>query len=378
MRSEQQAWNVEEAHKSVYAWQHIFIPIVAIYDPDEAIEWYRETLASQGGVGNTSEQFNVYYLIHGIKTVGLRTNAIWAENGASATVYERDGVYTAVCWNPTASAVRYTFRNARGVVGSAVIPACSLVAVDPTVVTENVQTYRDSRDVSVEAYAELTNGTAENGAIVFDGGSAVYLLSCGASEDYRKIVLHGSLENARLVIDGAEYALSSTEEGWETAPVVVTFQHRIEIFASAGALTGITFEAITLKKAEVRATAQASSCENATNVAQNAVDGDPLTRWESAQGSDEEWLVVCLSEAVTVYQMRIFWEAASAAEYTVSFSLTGEDWQQVFAGTFAQNGNREDVITPETVMQVKYIKIEGIRRSTAYGYSIYEIELYSV
>ncbi|MDE6677121.1 MAG: hypothetical protein K2K12_05365, partial [Clostridia bacterium] len=73
MRKEQGFWEVEEAHQKIYAWQHIFIPIIAIYDADEAIEWYEQTLIEQGNVGNTSEQFNVYWLIHGMKSTGLRT-----------------------------------------------------------------------------------------------------------------------------------------------------------------------------------------------------------------------------------------------------------------------------------------------------------------
>lgn len=379
MKREQALWNVEESHKSIYAWQHIFIPIVAIYDADEAIDWYRQVLSEQGNVGNTSEQFNVYYLIHGMKSVGLRSTDIWAENGASATIYQKDGGYTAVCWNPASEPVRYTFRNRGGVVGSAVIPARSLVNVDPTTVTENIRTYCDSQSATVGSYSQSQGVSLTDGGLLFaEGGGVTYRFACGASEEYCRIVLRGSLTNARLLIDGSETALSATENGWQTAPLIITFKHIFEIRASGGTLTAISFEPVALQKLDITGAVASASSANGANTAALAVDGDATTRWESQHGSDEEWLVIELPQEISVYQMRILWEAASAAQYSVSFSLTGEDgdWTQVFTGTFSQGGNRSDTVTPDVVMLTKFVRIEGIRRLTGYGYSIFEIELF--
>ncbi|MDE6677291.1 MAG: hypothetical protein K2K12_06250, partial [Clostridia bacterium] len=65
--------------------------------------------------------------------------------------------------------------------------------------------------------------------------------------------------------------------------------------------------------------------------------------------------------------------------FKVYFSDTGkgDDWQQVYHGESSQ-GARTDSIAPSEVRQVKYIKIEGIRRTTNYGYSIYEVSLYNL
>lgn len=379
MKTEQAGWNTEEAHKTIYAWQHIFIPIVAAYDADEAIRWYDEVLAEQGNVGNTSEQFNVYYIIHGLKSTGARTTDIWAENGASATVYKKDGAYSAICWNPTGEAVRYIFRSEGGVTGSALVPARSLVLVDPTQITEEFETYRDGSSVKPADYARGEGVTVHGESLGFENGRAEYLLSCGDDEDYRRIVMKGDLEGARLFVDGEEYALTQKEKGVSSAPCILTFRHRIEIRARSGTLEEIAFEKIELTKLDLAgATARASSENNAENTAQKAVDGDPSTRWESVHGSDGESLLICLPEAVEVYQMKILWEAASAAEYTVSFSLTGEEgsFTRVFEGTFSQGGNRTDTVTPSEIFQTKYILIEGAKRLTAYGYSIFEIELF--
>ena len=380
MRHEQGIWELEDAHKKIYAWQHIFIPIIAIYDADEAIEWYEQTLKEQGNVGNTSEQFNVYWLIHGMKSTGVRTTDIWAENGATATVYEKKGVYKAVCWNPTSEPLRITFRNKDGVVGSALVPACSLVTADPTKVTESFISYSDSTTVKVKDYASLDKATENNGSITFSqGASAKYLISCGTQENYCKVVLTGNLQNAVLKVDGVSYPLTATSTGYETSPVVLTFKHEFEIYADGGSLTDIKLQTLELKEININGATATASTANGANTAALAVDGKEGTRWESKHGSDDEWLIIELPQAVTVYQMRIIWEAASAAEYKVYFSDTGkeDDWQQVYHGEYSQ-GARTDKIAPDEVRQVKYIKIEGLRRTTNYGYSIYEVSLYGL
>lgn len=377
MRAEQAMWEVEESSKEIHAWQHIFIPIVAIYNAEEAIEWYEETLAKEGHVGEVSEQFNVYYLIHGMNSLGVRSTDIWAENGESATVYEKDGGYRAVCWNSTSEAKRFVFRNADGVVGSALIPACTLATVDPIAVTEKIETYTDSTSFTVADYALIENAELRQGSLVFGAeGSAEYLLSCGAKEGFCKIVLEGDLEGAELYVDGVSYALTATENGYETAPVSLTFKHTVTVRAEGGTLNGFAFVPLSLVKADIGGATATASSELNGNYAQNAVDGDGNSRWESVHGSDGETLVLALSEQITVYQLRIVWEAASAADYAVYFSETGEDWTAVAEVTSSQ-GARTDTVTVNGIANVKYIKIECRSRTTNYGYSIFEIEIYN-
>lgn len=379
MRRDQGMWNVEEAHKKIYAWQHIFIPIVAIYDADEAIEWYEQTLAEQGNVGNNSEQFNVYWLIHGMKSMGVRTTEIRAENGASATVYKNNGKYTAVCWNPTAKPVRYTFRNNGGVVGSALVPACSLVTADPTKVTDSFAEYADSDSVAVADYAEAKGVSGTSSLTFGKGGSVKYLLSCGAREDYVKVVLGGTLTGAKLYIDGVQTALTKTSNGYESAPIVLTFKHTVEIRADGGALTSISLKTQTLKKADTSGATVTTNSENGNeHVIGRMMDGNEDTRWESKHGVDDVWVEIALTKAVTVYQLRIKWEAASAAEYKVYFATDdSKSWQEV-AHVQSSSGARTDSVSPSEILPVKYILIQCLRRTTTYGYSIFELSLYNL
>ena len=50
--------------------------------------------------------------VHAMKSLGVRTTEVWAENGLPATVYkDGSGAYTAICWNPTEQAMTFTFRS---------------------------------------------------------------------------------------------------------------------------------------------------------------------------------------------------------------------------------------------------------------------------
>ncbi|MDE5722361.1 MAG: discoidin domain-containing protein [Clostridia bacterium] len=377
MRKEQAGWDVSENEKEIYAWQHIFIPIVAIYDADEAIAWYEEVLRTQGNVGNDSEQFNVYWLIHGMKSTGVRTTDIWAENGESATVYQKDGAYNALCWNPTNQPKKFIFRNKDGVLGYAIVPAQSLVSCNPLKNTDKFEVYTDIGNFSLENINNGKNASVKDGKLVFGtDGSADYLVAFGREEVYRKIKISTASEGVKLFIDGTEIPLIKTASGFESSPVAFTFKHTLTVSGNNASIEAVTFEQLTLLKSSVQMSASASS-EDGANKAGNAVDGDMTTRWESKHGNDGEWLEIELSELTEIYQMKIFWEAASASEYKVSFSETGEDdWVEVLNASYS-GGARTDTFTPTTVMNVKYIRIQGVKRATDYGYSIYEVEIFN-
>lgn len=379
MRKEQAGWDVSEAEKEIHAWQHIFIPITAIYDADEAISWYEEVLKKQGNVGNTSEQFNVYWLIHGMKSTGVRTTDIWAENGASATVYEKDGKYSALCWNPAGAPKKFVFRNKDGITGSAVVPANGLVTCDPTKDTLKFASYTEVSDFALDNVSESVNSDISGGELSLGAdGSATYLLSFGCEQSYYKIKIATVSASVKLFMDGTELPLTKTENGYESQPVSLSFKHVVKLTGSNATVTQCVFEKLTLNKQNVALKAAEASSENGNNTAGNALDGDMTTRWESLHGKDGEWLQIELTDAVIVYQMRIYWEAASAKEYKVYFSETGADgeWTEVYHGNSSQ-GARTDIISPSEIMRVKYIRIEGISRTTDYGYSVYEIELYN-
>ena len=367
LREEQANWGFSDDQanlREIHGWQHIFIPIVACYNPTEALQWYQQMMDTQGNVGNDNEQFNVYYIIHALNSIGSRTTDIWATNGASATVYQKDGAYTALCWNPTDDDMQFVFRNDKGTVGYAIVPAHTLAKCDPTKQTTHIDSYQYVNDF------ELSNVTVN--------GTQSYLITFGREEIYRRVTIATSSE-LQLFVDGIEVPLTRTANGYQSAPLTLALKHTVTIKGNGATITDLHFEKLTLAQLGAKMTATASSYENAGTLASNAVDGNYDTRWGSAH-TDDEWLKIELAEAVTIYQLKIFWEAASAKEYKVYFSMTGQDgdWTEVFHGHDYSGGARTDAINPTAIMQAKYIKIEGISRTTVYGYSIFEIELYGL
>ncbi|MDX8143868.1 discoidin domain-containing protein [Lentzea sp. BCCO 10_0061] len=115
-----------------------------------------------------------------------------------------------------------------------------------------------------------------------------------------------------------------------------------------------------------------SSVEAETFGGANAVDGNSTTRWASLEGVDPQWIAVDLGSAATVSKVKINWEAAYASEYKIQTSSDGSSWTTSKTLT-GQNGGID-----ETTLSAsgRYVRIYGTKRGTAYGYSIFDLEVW--
>ncbi|WNI16456.1 discoidin domain-containing protein [Actinacidiphila sp. ITFR-21] len=118
-------------------------------------------------------------------------------------------------------------------------------------------------------------------------------------------------------------------------------------------------------------TATASSSENASFTAPNAVDGNTGTRWSSAF-SDPQWLQVDLGATHAVSQVVLNWEAAYGTAYQIQTSADGTTWTTVYSTTNATGG----VQTLPVTGSGRYVRFYGTARSTQYGYSLWEFQVY--
>lgn len=105
----------------------------------------------------------------------------------------------------------------------------------------------------------------------------------------------------------------------------------------------------------------------------HAVDGKPGTRWAS-DWSDDQWLRVDLGSSRVVGRVVLSWEAAHAKSYRIEVSPDGTNWREVFT-TSAGNGGQDVVSFTPTA--ARFVRMTGIQRATGYGYSLYELEVYS-
>jgi hypothetical protein len=117
--------------------------------------------------------------------------------------------------------------------------------------------------------------------------------------------------------------------------------------------------------------ATASSVENATFPASAAVDGNTGTRW-SSQFSDPQWLQVDLGSSASITQVVLMWETASAKAYQIQTSADGTTWTTTYSTTSGPGGTETLNITGSG----RYVRMYGTARNTAYGYSLWEFQVY--
>jgi len=117
--------------------------------------------------------------------------------------------------------------------------------------------------------------------------------------------------------------------------------------------------------------ATASSTENASFPAANAVDGNTGTRWSSAF-SDPQWVRVDLGASHTISRVVLNWEAAFATAFQVQTSPDGTTWTTIFSTTTGGGGNQDLTVSGTG----RFVRVNGTARATAFGYSLWEFQVF--
>lgn len=118
-------------------------------------------------------------------------------------------------------------------------------------------------------------------------------------------------------------------------------------------------------------TATASSVTG-NNTAALAVDGSTGTRWESAQGVDPQWLQVDLGGTRAIDKVVLNWETAAAKSYLIQTSDDGSTWTTLYTTTTSTGG----VQTLNITGRGRYVRMNGTARTTQYGYSLWEFQVF--
>ncbi|MFI8321033.1 beta-N-acetylglucosaminidase domain-containing protein [Streptomyces sp. NPDC085529] len=122
------------------------------------------------------------------------------------------------------------------------------------------------------------------------------------------------------------------------------------------------------------ATASSSGDETADFPAALAVDGDPATRW-SSPAEDGAWFQLELAEPARIGQVVLHWQDAHAARYRVQVSADGRIWRTAATVTDGRGG-RESVRMDAA--GTRFVRVQGEKRATPYGYSLWSVETYAV
>jgi chitinase len=117
--------------------------------------------------------------------------------------------------------------------------------------------------------------------------------------------------------------------------------------------------------------ATASSTESASYPASYAVDGNTATRWSSAF-ADPQWLQIDLGSSYAINRVRLNWEAAYANAYSIQVSSDAVNWTSIYSRTSGAGGINDLTVSGTG----RYVRMYGTTRATAYGYSLWEFEVY--
>ncbi|MER5177176.1 beta-N-acetylglucosaminidase domain-containing protein [Streptomyces sp. NPDC002896] len=122
------------------------------------------------------------------------------------------------------------------------------------------------------------------------------------------------------------------------------------------------------------AAASSSGDETADFPASAAIDGDPETRW-SSPAEDGAWWQLQLPSPVRLGALVLHWQDAYASAYRIQVSPDGRTWHTASAVRDG-HGGRETVRldAPGT----RFVRVQGDKRATRFGYSLWSVEAYAV
>ena len=147
--------------------------------------------------------------------------------------------------------------------------------------------------------------------------------------------------------------------------------------AGEGSLRAIKFDIpLSIKPAAVATEASSTQPPDKNKgedfFTKNAIDGNLNTRWSSTF-EEPQWLVVDLGDIYDVDKVIISWESAYAASYKIMLSEDRINWKDAYS-TETGRGRVETITFP--IAKTRYIKIDCIKKSGEWGFSIWEVSVY--
>ena len=118
--------------------------------------------------------------------------------------------------------------------------------------------------------------------------------------------------------------------------------------------------------------AVASSVSTDALEASAVTDGSNGSRW-SSNYNDDEWIYVDLGESKEIASVVLNWESAYAKAYKVQVSDDAINWKDIYSTTDGKGGTE---VIPFTPLKTRYVKMQGIKRASQWGYSLFELEVF--
>ncbi|WP_411102932.1 discoidin domain-containing protein [Streptomyces sp. cmx-4-9] len=104
-----------------------------------------------------------------------------------------------------------------------------------------------------------------------------------------------------------------------------------------------------------------------------AVDGDPGSRWAS-EWNDNQWLRIDLGSASRIARLTLDWEEAYGKAYRIEVSTDDANWRTVWSTETSDGGLDTARFSG---VSARYVRVQGLRRATQWGYSLREVGVFS-
>ncbi len=178
--------------------------------------------------------------------------------------------------------------------------------------------------------------------------------------------------NPDILIPSLEGTILKLKTGVTSGPSILQVKVTTEGFTSrVDYIEAIVYDTVKQKVKTCRA--EVSSYHDPETHYNHAIDGDMDTRWGSDY-SDNQWIKITLDTIHSVDKVTIHWEAASAKRYKILASKNNINWDTVY---YESSGDGETDIILFEPTEAKYIQLLAIEGNTEWGFSIWELEIYS-
>lgn len=374
----------------ILEWQTMFDPntVASLMD-----QYY--AAGDDVAVANTNPGVT-YYLTHILRGLGDPDPNYYTDMPTSAVYYNSTtGQRNYVIYNSSTASQTVNLYNNGTNVGSVVVAPRSLYSnfeIAPSMAGVNLAANKTTTVSSVE-------NTGMPGSAAVDGNQTTRWSTAFSDPQWIEVDLGATYPLTEIRLNwetacGKNYLLQVSNDGntWTTVTTVSgnttaglltypvsTSGRYVRMYGTARATQWgyslYEFEVYGLPDANIALNqpVTASSVQAAGNAAANAVDGNTGTRWES-QYSDPQWIYVDLGSVRSIHSVQLDWETACGENYLLQVSNDANAWTTV--ATVSGNVSSGWLTYPGLNTSGRYVRMYGTARATAWGYSLFEFQVF--
>lgn len=407
-------------------WANVAFSFRQLFEPGEVCRRFAVDRAAGKGWTKEANAGVTYAYAHANRQLGPRA---WDYSYSLPTVAgfrdSKTGIATHLAWNPSGAEVVCEVRSGGKPIGSIRVPPRSVVRHRMDARMVRLVVSAPAKTLPVATPSQLTaTGIDQYGAGI-DPGTVAWSAStgsidaqgrftpAGASDSVRITANSGGLSGSVTVRVGAAPKVSRLRihpayvqmlvgearriqvrgldqygdqivlanpvwssrggaqvgaDGTATSAIAGTSWVRVEADGIRDSIPVDVYERMVDLSAAATATASSSL---GANTAAKTLDGSRATRWESEHGIDSSWIQLALGVDCELSQVVVDWENAAASRYLVQVSMDGRNWTDWTSVTGGNGG----VDSLSGSGHGRFVRVLGLARTTAYGYSVWELRL---